>query len=521
MTSLDVLPNEMLDSVFPYTNSQKDLVAICLTSTRFNGLATKTLYNKFEARQNDTWKIRSVLRTIIKRPELASQVKSAIFGNMDIHIYGVNSEHPVATWPFDPTTIVEGARDVLLFTQAAGGARVPELDNAVNSERETRARVEALETETAPTYTCLRYRDRARSWFSALQEGRRDAMIAFFLSLTLNLGELLLDVVEGPKDVFSAATAEAALDMYASPRQKFQRLRKVTIRGFVASSDGRFYASRTYPRMSYLFLPSVEELNGYTVLPFGNVTPNYHNALENRVFRTGCSLTKLELIQARCSTTDIVAMLEACQSLRSFRLCQILSDYRNKIDFSRIGQGLRLSSHTLETLVIGGFEGFCYADGFTWTGYRGIGTLGSLHGFEVLKHVGVQVHRCETGFDDSDPSVAAETWIELLPSPLETLDLLDSYYPNVRLNRGLMKSLRESVHELPRLRRVRLISEGNECLWKDEEDRMKKVTAMFGGKEYLTSESERALYEEQGVELGWIDNCRMDSVHADGEGSSS
>ena len=139
MAQLCDLPNELLDEIFSHlpSNSLAHLTTVC---KQIRDPAERQLYRSFEAAENETQKIRLLLRTIVNRPELVEHMRSATFGDPDspYRPYG-RSKSCDTGLNWSPNWILEDKMDACNFICAATAANVPDV-NAIFTRNQERIR---------------------------------------------------------------------------------------------------------------------------------------------------------------------------------------------------------------------------------------------------------------------------------------------------------------------------------------------------------------------------------------------
>jgi len=191
MASISDLPNELLDDILSRVQpvhegrlttitSRANLLALSLVSKRIHSLTQRVLYGDVQLLSHDRPKLRTLLRNILVRPELAA------------HILRISFLRRFS--PYIPGQDFPSSQDdkalIRMFVSAAKGS--------------------------------------SNLWLlGALREGRQDAQMALPTLCTVNVEAMQLELHENQTDFFSHIVDGAvrpSLWLYRTQKQKFHKL---------------------------------------------------------------------------------------------------------------------------------------------------------------------------------------------------------------------------------------------------------------------------------------------------------
>lgn len=400
--TLDGLPEELLENVFLFLDSQTVFLRLCRVSRRFQRAATPFLYREFHHElYTAPNRLHVFLRNIIKRPILATyltkidlrgQQKSAFFNNMKMWALW-------AATSYKPELAIE---DRELFKDAAEELRLEQAD--------------ALATIAS----------------------KEEAQAALLLSRATNVTDLSMNVP-------NLENSRLLLDILRETTHRgtaLQNLRSFTsVYNFDGAKQGGFELA---PISSLFRLPKIESIHAVACLEPED------NAFRGFDCPEGTStVTEIEFRRSSVCPKAMSLMIGACRGLKHF-----YCDWGghtvgwSEVNFPTVGAALRKQEHSLESLVLDVRKHY-----HTWPEEEDvlIPPLGSFAGFRCLTSIsapGAALVGWDEGRVDKYPELS-----EILPPSLRSLRI-NQWAPE--FDQHLEKLSDVVVATLPNLREISL-----------------------------------------------------------------
>lgn len=310
--------------------------ALCLTSRRFNNIATPQLYANVITQYPRSRSIRQLfefMEAVIRNPSLGERVRYIS------HKFGANHNYNEYTRYFKGVRWLEHRRGI---EEVASSIWQPELLGV---------------------------------WVDPFEDHAEQAQIVLLLALAPNVSRVFVDILD---HVVSDIACLLGLDsqMQGSQRSRIHRFEHLEILGVVSRPARELYPQPVFEHGKHPFALILNSMQGFAKLRYyqhanaGSYDADYDpvNHLGTQ-FRT---LDTIKLTSCNISLKLVALMVASCTTLKSFDFC--VGEDAEECDFAQLHPALLKHKETLERIdlaldtfapaphrtVMGSFSEFCH-----------------------------------------------------------------------------------------------------------------------------------------------------------------